>query len=401
MMFTGKHVLLIITGGIAAYKMPQLVRLFIKQGAQVKVVITENAKNFVTVKTLATVSQDVVYDDHYISENVAELTHLDLPMWADFVVIAPATADIIAKLANGFADNLATTLVLACNKPVYIFPAMNDVMYAQHVTQRNLYSLNESGLTVFSPETGPLAEGYSGKGRLPEPATIIETVYAAFYRYSHPQVLQGKKFIVTAGGTREAIDPVRFIGNRSSGKMGYELARAASLLGANVTLITTQPNFPKGDLKVVTVTTAEQLQAAVEVRYAEVDAVVMAAAPADFRVATPADQKIKKVDGEDELKLTLIKNPDILASLGKKKKQQFLAGFAAETQDLEANAQKKLKHKHLNMIIANNVGGAQGGFDSDENAGKIIFKDGTVKTIAMTSKAEMALTIMTTISERL
>lgn len=400
-MFTGKHVLLIITGGIAAYKMPQLVRLFIKQGAKVKVVVTKNAKNFVTVKTLATVSQDVVYDDQYVSENTASLTHLNLPLWADFVVIAPATANMIAKMANGFADNLATTIVMACNKPVYVFPAMNDVMYAQHVTQRNLYSLSESGMTVFAPESGPLAEGYSGKGRLPEPATIVDLVYTAFYRYSHPQVLQGKKFLITAGGTSEPIDPVRYISNRSSGKMGYELAKAASLLGANVTLITTKPNFPMADLKVVTVTTTEQLQEAVEARYAETDAVVMAAAPADFRVATPAEQKIKKVAGEDELKLTLVKNPDILAGLGKKKKQQFLAGFAAETQDLEKNAKKKLKHKHLDLIIANQVGGPNGGFDSDENAGKMIFKDGTIKPITMTSKTEMAREIMLAISERL
>lgn len=401
MVFTGKHVLLVITGGIAAYKMPQLVRLFVKQGAQVKVVVTENAKNFVTVKTLATVSQDVVYDDQYVSENTAALTHLELPLWADFIVVAPATANMIAKLANGFADNLASTLVLASNKPVYIFPAMNDVMYNQVATQRNLQHLNEGGLTVFAPETGPLAEGYSGKGRLPEPETIIETVYTAYYRYSHPQVLKGKRFIVTAGGTQEPIDPVRFISNRSSGKMGYALAKAARLLGAEVTLITTKPKLAPKGLKVVPVATTEQLQAAIEARYQQADAVVMAAAPADFRIATPAQQKIKKVAGEDELKLTLVKNPDILATLGKKKQGQFLAGFAAETQDLEINAQKKLQHKHLDLIIANQVGKPEGGFDSDQNAGKMIFKDGTVQPIALMSKEQMAMVIMTAISERL
>lgn len=401
-MFTGKHVLLIITGGIAAYKMPQLVRLFIKQGAKVKVVVTKNATHFVTVKTLATVSQDVVYDDQYVAENTASLTHLDLPMWADFVVIAPATADMIAKLANGIADSLATTLLLACNKPVYVFPAMNDVMYSQHVTQRNLYELNESGLNVFAPETGPLAEGYDGKGRLPEPETILRHVYAAYYRYAHPQVLQGKKFVVTAGGTSEPIDPVRFISNRSSGKMGYELAKAASLLGASVTLVTTKPDFPAGNLTIIPVKTTEQLKEAVETQFIDSDAVVMAAAPADFRVAKPAEQKIKKVAGQDELKITLVKNPDILAALGKKKKQQqFLAGFAAETQDLVANAQKKLKKKHLDLIIANQVGGAQGGFDANENAGQMIFKDGTVISLELMSKADMAMTIMMAIAERI
>ena len=401
-MFSGKKVLLIITGGIAAYKMPQLIRLFIKQGAQVKVIVTQNATNFVTVKTLATVSQSVVYDDEYLSENIAELTHLDLPLWADFIMVAPATANTLAKIATGMADSLATTAVLASDKPVYIFPAMNDVMYGQHATQRNLYQLAESGYKIFSPEVGPLAEGYAAKGRLPEPETIIELVFQAFYRYSHPQVLQNKKFVVTAGGTEESIDPVRYISNRSSGKMGTDLANAASLLGADVILVTTRPAMMvMSEVKVETVKTTAQMQAAVAVHFDETDVVIMAAAPADFRVANPAMQKIKKVAGQDDLNLQLIKNPDILAGLGKQKKHQFLTGFAAETENLHANALKKLTAKNADLIIANQVGRSTGGFNADENSGTMFFKDGTTIEIPLMSKQEMALRIIQEINERL
>ncbi|GEL12701.1 phosphopantothenoylcysteine decarboxylase phosphopantothenate-cysteine ligase [Lapidilactobacillus concavus DSM 17758] len=401
-MFSGKKVLLIVTGGIAAYKMPQLVRLLIKAGAEVKVVMTANATAFVTAKTLATVSQNPVYGDDYLTENQTELSHLDLPLWADLVIVAPVTANTIAKIAMGMADNLATTAVLASDKPVYLFPAMNDVMYRQHATQRNLYQLKESGFQVFAPEVGPLAEGYEAKGRLPEPETIVKLVGEAYYRFSHPQVLAGKQVIVTAGGTQEAIDPVRYISNRSSGKMGTELANAASLLGATVTLVTTRPEVqPLPGIDVVSVMTVSQLQEAVESRFATADVVIMAAAPSDFRVAKPATQKIKKVAGQDELTLQLVKNPDILAGLGQHKKRQFVAGFAAETESLQVNAAKKLNAKNVDLIVANQVGQPTSGFNSNNNAGTMFFKDGQVIELPLMTKSQMALKIVQEIGERL
>ncbi|WP_125767001.1 bifunctional phosphopantothenoylcysteine decarboxylase/phosphopantothenate--cysteine ligase CoaBC [Lapidilactobacillus wuchangensis] len=389
-----KHILLIITGGIAAYKMPLLVRLFIKAGAEVKVVVTAAAQEFVAVKSLAIVSQHPVYTDQYLQTNDADLAHLDLTLWADLIVVAPATANTIAKAAQGLADNLATTAILATTKPVYFFPAMNDQMYQQPATQRNLHQLIADGRQVFEPETGFLAEGYQAKGRLPEPATIFNLVVQTYWRQTQPQPLAGKRVLVTAGGTREAIDPVRYVSNHSSGKMGYALATAAYAAGAEVTLISSVARPLTIPAKVISVTSAAELMAQIQAEFSQQDLLLMAAAPADFRSAQPATQKIKKQAGQTDLTLTLTKNPDILASLPVAHPDQFVAGFAAETENLLTNAQTKLTKKHLDLIIANPVGRQDSGFNVDQNQGTLLFRDGHQVTLPLMTKDLMATEII-------
>lgn len=403
-MLAQKHIVLIVTGGIAAYKAPLLVRQLIKQKAQVRVILTPNAQAFVTKKTLATVSQAPVYNEAYLISNSEDITHLSLVEWADCFIVAPATANTLAKLAQGVADNLATTTILArhAQQAVYLFPAMNDHMYRQAVTQRNLAQLNADGMTVFDPETGPLAEGYRAVGRMPEPETIVRLVGQHEYRQNHPQFLQNKKVLVTAGGMREAIDPVRYIGNHSSGKMGYALARAAYLAGGEVTLITSIANAKPcwfADQQ-IQVTSTAQLQAAVMKHFPEVDILIMAAAPADFKVENPQQQKIKKQAQKGPVTLTLSQNPDILAGL-KVRADQFVVGFAAETQHLLTNAQHKLAAKHLNMIVANQVGQADRGFNSDQNQGTILTADGQQLSLPLMTKQALALKIVQIIGKRL
>lgn len=390
----GKHILLIITGGIAAYKMPLLVRLFIKAGAEVKVVVTAAAQEFVAVKSLAIVSQHAVYTDQYLQTNDANLDHLDLTLWADLIVVAPATANTIAKAAQGLADNLATTAILATTKPVYFFPAMNDQMYQQPATQRNLAQLVADGRQVFEPETGFLAEGYAAKGRLPEPSTIFNLVQQTYWRQTQPQPLAGKRVLVTAGGTREAIDPVRYLSNHSSGKMGYALAMAAYAAGAEVTIISSVVRPLTIPAKVIAVTSAVDLMTQLQTAFPQHDLLFMAAAPADFRSAQPATQKIKKQADQATLTLTLTKNPDILASLPVARSNQFVAGFAAETEHLLANAQAKLAKKHLDLIIANPVGRDDSGFNVDQNQGTLVFRDGHQVALPLMAKSLMATEII-------
>lgn len=401
-MLAQKHVVLIVTGGIAAYKAPILVRQLIKAKAQVRVIMTPNAQAFVTKKTLATVSQAPVYDEQYLVANGEDITHLSLVKWADCFIVAPATANTIAKIAQGVADNLATTTILArqAEQAVYLFPAMNDQMYRQAATQRNLTQLRTDGFLVFAPETGPLAEGYQAIGRMPEPETIVHLVGQYEYRKTHTQLLQQKKVLVTAGGMREAIDPVRYIGNHSSGKMGYALARAAYLAGAEVTLITSVTKPCLFASQQIQVTSTAELQVAVAKHFPKVDVLIMAAAPADFKVDNPQQQKIKKQSSQTTLTLKLSQNPDILASLTPRA-DQFVVGFAAETQNLLANAQHKLAAKHLNMIVANQVGRADRGFNSDQNQGTILTADGQQIALPLMSKQDMALKIVQLIGERL
>ncbi|MFC6315987.1 bifunctional phosphopantothenoylcysteine decarboxylase/phosphopantothenate--cysteine ligase CoaBC [Lapidilactobacillus achengensis] len=400
-MYQGKHILLIISGGIAAYKIPQFIRGLVKAGAEVQVIATQAATAFVTPQTLAVVSQHPVYDDHYLHSNTTAISHLDLTIWADLIIVAPATADILAKMANGIADDLASTALLAAAKPIFVFPAMNDQMYGAAATQRNLALLRQDHVTVFEPEVGLLAEGYAAKGRMPEPATMQALVKNAWQRQTTDQTLAGQRVLITAGGTREAIDPVRFIGNHSSGKMGWALARAAYWAGAEVTVISSVPAPMDIPAKVVAVTTTAELQAAVQRLFPQSDLLFMAAAPADFRPAHPATNKIKKQPGQAEMQLTLVKNPDILASLKPQRRQQIVVGFAAETQQLLTNAQAKLQAKDLDLIVANPVGGTDSGFDVDQNQGTLLFADGSQQTLPLTSKEVMAQAIVAAVTTKI
>lgn len=400
-MYQGKHILVIISGGVAAYKIPQFIRGLVKAGAEVQVIVTQAATAFVTPQTLAVVSQHPVYDDHYLHSNTTAISHLDLTIWADLIIVAPATANILAKMANGIADDLASTALLAAAKPIFVFPAMNDQMYGAAATQRNLALLRQDQVTVFEPEVGLLAEGYAAKGRMPEPATMQALVQNAWQRQQTEPTLAGQRVLITAGGTREAIDPVRYIGNHSSGKMGWALARAAYWAGAEVTVISSVPAPKEIPAQVVTVTTTADLQAAVQQLFPQSDLLFMAAAPADFRPAHPAANKIKKQPDQAELQLTLVKNPDILASLKPLRRQQIVVGFAAETQQLLRNAQVKLQAKDLDLIVANPVGRADSGFDVDQNQGTLLFADGSQQTLPLTSKDVMAQAIVAAVTSKI
>ncbi|WP_261806848.1 bifunctional phosphopantothenoylcysteine decarboxylase/phosphopantothenate--cysteine ligase CoaBC [Lapidilactobacillus luobeiensis] len=399
-MYQGKHVLVIVSGGIAAYKIPQFIRDLIKQGAEVQVIMTQAASAFVTAQTLAVVSRHPVYDEHYLHTNTTAISHLDLTIWADLVVVAPATANILAKMAAGIADDLATTALLATNKPIFVFPAMNDQMYAAAATQRNLAQLRADQVTVFEPENGFLAEGYAAKGRMPEPTTMVSLIMNAWQRQQTAAILAGKHVLVTAGGTREAIDPVRYIGNHSSGKMGWALAQAAYWAGATVTVISSVAGPQTFPAETVKVTSTADLQAAVDRLFSKTDLLLMAAAPADFRMSTPAANKIKKQADQAQLQLTLVKNPDILASLKPLRKKQVVVGFAAETQRLLANATTKLQQKQLDLIVANPVGRTDSGFDVDQNQGTLLFADGSQQVLPLMSKIAMAQTIITAITAK-
>ncbi|WP_461218942.1 bifunctional phosphopantothenoylcysteine decarboxylase/phosphopantothenate--cysteine ligase CoaBC [Lapidilactobacillus salsurivasis] len=400
-MYQGKHILVIISGGVAAYKIPQFIRGLVKAGAEVQVIVTQAATAFVTPQTLAVVSQHPVYDDHYLHSNTTAISHLDLTIWADLIIVAPATANILAKMANGIADDLASTALLAAAKPIFVFPAMNDQMYGAAATQRNLALLRQDQVTVFEPEVGLLAEGYAAKGRMPEPAKMQALVQNAWQRQQTEPTLAGQRVLITAGGTREAIDPVRYIGNHSSGKMGWALARAAYWAGAEVTVISSVPAPKEIPAQVVTVTTTADLQAAVQQLFPQSDLLFMAAAPADFRPAHPAANKIKKQPDQAELQLTLVKNPDILASLKPLRRQQIVVGFAAETQQLLRNAQVKLQAKDLDLIVANPVGRADSGFDVDQNQGTLLFADGSQQTLPLTSKDVMAQAIVAAVTSKI
>ncbi len=363
-LLAGKHIALYVTGGIAAYKAASLVRELIRRGAEVRVAETEGATAFVTPLTFQVLSKHVVYTDRFKQEDAAEVAHIALADWTDIAIIAPATADVIGKLANGIADDFVTTALLATVAPKYIAPAMNVHMLANSAVARNLAQLQQDGFDVIDPAVGFLAEGYSGKGRLPEPHEIAD--YVAHKSNPQQLPLQGKKVIITAGGTRERLDPVRFIGNDSSGKMGYALAEAARDLGAEVILISAKTNLsaPTG-IMLISVETAAQMSQAVQAQFKTAAIVIMAAAVSDYRPKQVAKEKIKKT--AVTLTLELEKTPDILATLGQNKQQQYLIGFAAETQNIAEYAQGKLTAKKANMIVANDVSNRNAGFNVSTN----------------------------------
>lgn len=386
---SGKTVLIGITGGIAAYKACELVRMFKRNGANVKVIMTPNALNFVTELTLQNLSQNkVAIHEFEIDDFKPE--HISLADEADIFVIAPATANTISKLANGICDNLLTSVACAFKKPVILAPAMNCNMWENKIIQENLKKLAELNYKIVEPESGFLACGYEGQGRLASVDKIFET---ALNELTANLPLKGKKILITAGGTIEEIDPVRYISNYSSGKMGFALAKTAKNLGAEVTLISTVPAAGA-----VMVKSALEMQKEVLAHFENMDAVFMAAAVADFRVKETAEQKIKKSGGTDEITLTLVKNPDILKTICNIKKEKHLGvqiiGFCAESENLLTNAKEKISQKGCDYLIANDISRKDIGFGSDENEVHILNANGGIEKIEKASKENIAKEIL-------
>ena len=381
-----------VMGGIAAYKVPELVRQLIKKGAQVQVSMTQSAQEFVTPLTLQVLTKRPVLTHTFDEREPSQVQHVAMADWCDLALVVPATANGLAKMAHGLADDVVTTTLLAVTAPVLVVPAMNVHMYENPATQRNLAQLRADGLTIMEPDTGFLAEGYEGKGRLPELHRIVAQVERLYARTHLPQSLAGKQVIVSAGGTRERIDPVRYISNDSSGKMGYAMAQAADWLGGTVTLVsTTQSLLPPEGVQVQEVASAQELAQAMTAHYDQMDYVVMAAAVSDYRVKQPHDQKIKKVAGQTDWHLDLVENPDILAQLGQTKRQQVLIGFAAETQNLLEHARAKLSKKGADWLIANDVSNPAIGFNSDKNQVYVLGAQGQEVLLPQQSKTSLAL----------
>ena len=391
-MLKGKKIVLGVTGGIAVYKAVDLVSRLRKQGCQVRVVMTEHAQQFVTPLTFKEISGNQVAVSMWSSNQEFNVEHIALANWADAFVVAPATANIIAKMAYGLADDLLSTTLLAAQAPIVVCPAMNTGMYENAATQENIAKLKSRGVTVMPPAVGKLACGTSGAGRLPEPQEIVEFLNAFFAKREGD--LRGLKVLVTAAGTREPIDPVRFVGNRSSGKMGYAVAQMAAERGAEVLLISgpSALSIPANVKAIKVETTNEMLEACLE-SYDKVDIVIKAAAVADYRPRDVAEQKIKKKT-DDALTVVMDKNPDILKTLGAKKTHQVLVGFAAETQNLLENARDKVVKKNLDMIVANDVTAAGAGFNADTNIVKFLFANGEVRSLEQMPKVDVANCIL-------
>ena len=396
-MLNGKKIALGVTGGIAVYKAVDLVSRLRKQGAEVRVIMTEHAQQFVTPLTFKEISGNKVAVSMWDSNQEFNVEHISLANWADAFVVAPATANILAKMANGIADDLLSTTLLAAQAPIIVCPAMNTGMYQNPITQENIEKLQKHGVTVMPPAVGYLACGVTGPGRLPEPQQIVEFIDAFFAKKDGDMV--GLKVLVTAAGTREPIDPVRFVGNRSSGKMGYAVAQAAAQRGAEVLLVTgpSALEIPPNVNGVKVETTNEMLDACMAA-YGDMDVVIKAAAVADYRPRDVADQKIKKKT-DDALTVVMDKNPDILKELGARKAHQVLVGFAAETQNLLENAREKIVKKNLDMIVANDVTAVGAGFNADTNIVKFLFPSGEVRSLEQMAKTQVANILLDTVME--
>lgn len=397
-MLIGKKVLLCVTGGIAVYKAAALTSKLTQAGVEVKVIISESAAKFVTPLTFQALSRNDVYIDTFDEKNSKVIAHIDLADWADLILIAPATANMIGKLANGIADNMISTTLLAATSPVWIAPAMNVHMYEHPAVKKNIETLHSFGYEFIEPSEGYLACGYVGKGRLEEPEKIIEIMSGYFEPRENK--LKGKNVIITAGPTREKIDPVRYITNHSTGKMGYAIAEEAVKQGAKVTLISGPVSIaaPKG-AHVIQVESAAEMFDAVINHYSTADLVIKTAAVADYRPKITYDEKVKKKPGEEVLELERTK--DILLELGSNKTNQVLVGFAAETTNVEEYAKKKLAKKNADMIVANNVKAEGAGFGTDTNIVTIYKKDGTFLELPIMSKREVAKKILLEASELL
>ncbi|PKF87339.1 bifunctional phosphopantothenoylcysteine decarboxylase/phosphopantothenate--cysteine ligase CoaBC [Bacillus sp. BA3] len=397
-MLIDKKVLLCVTGGIAVYKAAALTSKLTQEGAHVKVIMSESAREFVTPLTFQALSRNDVYTDTFDEKDSSVIAHIDLADWADIILLAPATANVIGKVANGIADDMITTTLLATEAPVWVAPAMNVHMYAHPAVQKNMETLRSFGYQFIEPGEGYLACGYVGKGRLEEPETIVEHLNRYFdERKSHQQPLKGKKYLITAGPTREAIDPVRYVTNHSSGKMGYALAEKAIEMGAEVTLITGPVNLsPPSKAKVIPVVSAADMYDAVFDQFDSSDVVIMTAAVADYKPKIYHDQKMKKQPGENVMEFERTK--DILMELGENKTHQFLVGFAAETNNVEEYARGKLAKKNADMIVANNVTAPGAGFGTDTNIVTIYNKDGSATELPKMSKADIAKSILAEVS---
>ena len=398
-MWKGKHILLGISGGISAYKTPELIRLFVKAGAEVQVVATKNALEFVTRLTLETVSKNKVYVDPYEEVNTYSTEHIALNYWADFFLIAPATANVLGKFAGGIADDALSTSFLAFNKSVFVAPAMNSKMYEHPSVQKNIQYLREIGVHFIEPAVGELACGDFGKGRLEDPAVIFKTLSDFLFGQ---QPWSGKKILITAGPTFEKIDPVRFIGNYSSGKMGFALAEGCAERGAEVLLIAgpVSMTVQHPNIKRIDVESAAQMFEAATSRFEEMDAAILCAAVADFTPAQTFEHKTKR--GDEDLHLELKPTEDIAEALGRTKKdEQVLVGFALETDDVEQNAQSKLERKNLDFIVLNSLNDEGAGFKHDTNKITILNREGYSFPFPLKPKKEVAEDILNVLSDYL
>ncbi|MGC5744844.1 bifunctional phosphopantothenoylcysteine decarboxylase/phosphopantothenate--cysteine ligase CoaBC [Chryseobacterium sp. NFX27] len=392
MSVSGKKILIAVSGGIAAYKIHFLIRDFVKKEAEVQVIMTPDAEQFVTKLSLSTLSKKPVYSDFY-GDNGTWNSHVEMALWADVMIVAPCTANTLAKMVHGMCDNLVIATYMSAKCPVFIAPAMDLDMYAHPSTRQNIELAEDYGHIIIPAETGELASGLVGQGRMAEPETIFKTVDNFFTSGNQIKSLEGKTVLITAGPTYEAIDPVRFIGNHSSGKMGFSLAEEASKRGAKVILIS-GPSSQKTDdrnIQLHKVTSAKEMLNKVFEFYDAVDIGIASAAVADYAPKEVAKEKIKKND--DNLTIELVKNPDILKTMGEKKTHQFLVGFALETQNEEENAKGKLEKKNLDMIVLNSLRDEGAGFKNDTNKIKIFTKTGK-KEFDLKSKDEVAADIL-------
>ncbi|MFD1204096.1 MULTISPECIES: bifunctional phosphopantothenoylcysteine decarboxylase/phosphopantothenate--cysteine ligase CoaBC [Sporosarcina] len=395
-MLLNKKILLCVTGGIAVYKAVALVSKLTQAGAEVKVIMTSSAKEFVTPLTFQVMSRNDVFFDTFDEKDSKVIAHIDLADWADLVIVAPATANVIGKMANGLADDMVTTTLLATTAEVWIAPAMNVHMYDNEAVKRNIQTLSEDGFRFIEPSEGYLACGYVGKGRLEEPEKIVELVRKRFAHEQQSLPLKGKKVVVTAGPTRERIDPVRYISNFSSGKMGYSMAKAAAALGAYTVLISGPVELDKPEgVQLIKVESAAEMLDAVLSEYEDASIVIKSAAVADYRPKEQHAQKMKKREGDSSIELE--RTTDILKTLGEMKKNQVLVGFAAETNDAVGYGQSKLKNKNLDYIIVNDVTDPNGGFGNDKNVVTLLSKNGTIQPFEPMEKNKLSLLLLETI----
>ena len=385
----GKHIIVAVSAGIAAYKAIEVVSRLRKKGAEVKVVMTQNATYIASPLTFGEISGHPVALDMFEQVHQWDVEHIALATWADAYVVVPATANVIGKIYAGIADDMLTTTIMATTAPKYLCPAMNTEMYNNPITQRNLEGLRSLGYHIMDPAEGWLACGITGVGRLPEPEAIVDWLEA---KMCSTNELEGTTILVTAGGTQESIDPVRYIGNRSSGKMGYAIAEQAVRMGAKVILVSAPTSLPiPSGVDFISVDSAVSMQEAVEARYNDVNVVIMAAAVSDFRVLHKAEQKIKKMES---MTIELVKNPDILQGLGSKKSHQILVGFAAETEHVIKYGQDKVARKNLDMLVANDVSKSNAGFNVDTNEGYFLYPDKEPKEMPNMKKSELARHIL-------
>lgn len=385
----GKHIIVAVSAGIAAYKAIEVVSRLRKKGAEVKVVMTQNATHIASPLTFGEISGHPVALDMFEQVHQWDVEHIELATWADAYVVVPATANVIGKIYAGIADDMLTTTIMATTAPKYLCPAMNTEMYNNLITQRNLEGLRSLGYHIMDPAEGWLACGITGVGRLPEPEAIVDWLEA---KMCSTNELEGTTILVTAGGTQESIDPVRYIGNRSSGKMGYAIAEQAARMGAKVILVSAPTSLPiPNGVDFISVDSAVSMQEAVEARYNDVNVVIMAAAVSDFRVLHKAEQKIKKMES---MTIELVKNPDILQGLGSKKNHQILVGFAAETEHVIKYGQDKVARKNLDMLVANDVSKSNAGFNVDTNEGYFLYPDKEPKEMPNMKKSDLARHIL-------